>query len=203
MDEHMDTLWIFIMSVSQRTGDLLTQVLSPLHVFGPVFVLIFLAVCSVIITKVLNRIIITRRYIELEKNFNHWFMIRQEAMKEPDSVKAKRLARNIDQAKLNRAYYDYFLEGFLLGLIRNVLPIMLMVTYINEYYRAEELNRLFGKACIFSFTISGQSIPVGAVFFYLSALLFIYLAWFVCGRIFIHKTRNASVTTPTTLVENR
>ena len=38
--------------------------------------------------------------------------LRQEAMACEDREKGKALARNIDQAQLNKAYYDYFFEGF-------------------------------------------------------------------------------------------
>ncbi|NOR10218.1 MAG: hypothetical protein GQ541_01865, partial [Desulfovibrionaceae bacterium] len=99
------------------------------------------------------------------------------------------LARNIDQAKLNRVYYDYFLEGFLLGLMRNVLPIFLMVTYINEYYRAEELSRLFGKGYLFSIPITGgEPVMVGAVFYYIISLLLTYLSWYVSKKLISRKS---------------
>jgi hypothetical protein len=137
----------------------------------------------------MNRLIITKRYLELEKEFQHWFKVREEAMKGEDYEKAKRLARNIDQAKLNRVYYDYFLEGFLLGLMRNVLPIFLMVTYINEYYRAEELSRLFGKGYLFSIPITGgEPVMVGAVFYYIISLLLTYLAWSVSKKLISRKS---------------
>ena len=134
MDNFMDALWGNILTMIQYGASLFDWLLTPFHVFGPLFVMTLLAIITVLITKFLNRIIITKRYVALEKEFQHWFKVRQEAMKGEDYEKAKRLARNIDQAKLNRVYYDYFLEGFLLGLMRNVLPIFLMVTYINEYF---------------------------------------------------------------------
>lgn len=184
MDAFMDSLWSKIMAMIQYGASLFDQLLTPLHVFGPVFILTLLALFTVGVTKLLNRFIITRRYVELEKEFKHWFKVREEAMKGRDYEKAKRLARNIDQAKLNRVYYDYFLEGFLLGLMRNVLPIMLMVVYINEYYRAERLQEIFGRDFILQLSRSGgEPILVGSVFWFLVSLLIGYLLWAVIAKL--------------------
>lgn len=184
MDAFMDTLWNNIMAMIQYGASLFDQLLTPLHVFGPVFILTLLALFTVGVTKLLNRFIITRRYVELETEFKHWFKVREEAMKGEDYEKAKRLARNIDQAKLNRVYYDYFLEGFLLGLMRNVLPVMLMVVYINEYYRAERLQEIFGRDFILQLSRSGgEPILVGSVFWFLVSLLIGYLLWAVIAKL--------------------
>lgn len=188
MDGFMDVLWNYILTMIQYVASLFNQLLMPLHVFGPIFVLTLLAITTVLFTKLMTRLIITKRYAQLEKDFQHWFEVRQEAMKGEDYEKAKRLARNIDQAKLNRAYYDYFLEGFLLGLMRNVLPIFLMFAYINEYYRAEELSRLFGKGYLLSVgSTSGEPILVGAVFYFFITLLLTYLAWSIIKKLVSKK----------------
>ncbi len=180
MDAFMDSMWNYIMAMFHFSASLLDQVLAPLHVFGPVFILTLLAVITVLITRTLNKYIITKRYIELEKEFQYWYKIREEAMKGPDYDKAKGIAKNIDQAKLNRVYYDYFLEGFLLGLARNILPVFLMVAYINESFRSEELLRLFGKGYLFSLPATGgKELLVGSVFFYIIALVLTHLAWAV------------------------
>ena len=172
----------------QYGASLFDQMLTPLHLFGPIIILTLLALITVLITKLLNRVIITKRYVELEKEFKHWFSLREEAMKGEDYDKAKMLAINIDQAKLNRAYYDYFLEGFLLGLVRNVLPIFVMVAYINEYYRAEELSRLFGKGYLFSMpSFGGDPVMVGSVFYFIITLLLTYLAWAVSKKLISQK----------------
>jgi len=184
MDAFMDSLWSKIMAMIQYGASLFDQLLTPLHVFGPVFILTLLALFIVGVTNLLNRFIITRRYVELETEFKHWFKVREEAMKGRDYEKAKRLARNIDQAKLNRVYYDYFLEGFLLGLMRNVLPVMLMVVYINEYYRAERLQEIFGRDFILQLSRSGgEPILVGSVFCFLVSLLIGYLLWAVIAKL--------------------
>jgi hypothetical protein len=184
MDAFMDALWTKIMVAVQYCAALLDQLLAPFHILGPVFTLTLLAFGTVLITKALNRVIITKRYVELEKDFQHWFKIREEAMKGDDYDKAKRLARNIDQAKLNRAYYDYFLEGFLLGLMRNVFPIFIILAYVNESFRSEKLTELFGRGYLFAFpAVSGEPILVGSVFYFVIVLLLIYLVWFVVGKI--------------------
>ena len=188
MDEFMDALWGNILIMAQYGASLFDSFLTPFHVFGPLVVMTLLAIMTVAVTKLLNRIIITKRYTRLEKDFQHWFNVRQEAMKGEDYDKAKRLARNIDQAKLNRIYYDYFLEGFLLGLMRNVLPIFLVCTYINKFYRAEELSRLFGKAYMISIpSTGGEPILVGAVFYYIITLLLSYLVWFIISKLATKK----------------
>jgi uncharacterized membrane protein (DUF106 family) len=184
MDAFMDTLWDHILAMILYGASIIDRLLTPFHAFGPIFILALLAVFTVLITKLLNRFIITKRYVELEKEFQHWYKIREEAMKGDDYDKAKRLARNIDQSKLNRVYYDYFLEGFLLGLMRNVLPIFIMVTYVNESFRAEELTRLFGKGYVFALpATNGKQLFVGSVFYYIMALLLTYLAWAIIKRL--------------------
>ncbi len=183
MDAFMDTLWFNIMGIVQYGASLFDRLLTPFQIFGPLFILTLLAFMTVLVTKLLNRFIVTKRYLKLEQQFQHWYRVREEAMKGEDYDKAKRLARNIDQAKLNRVYYDYFLEGFLLGLMRNVLPIMLMVVYVNEYYRAERLFDLFGRGYVLQFTWGGgEPIMIGSVFCYLAALLTGYLLWAVGSR---------------------
>lgn len=189
----MDALWLNIVAVVQSGAGLFDHALTPLHRFGPLFILSLLALGTVLVTKLLNRIIVTRRYIELEKEFRHWYAVREEAMKCEDYEKAKRLARNIDQAKLNRVYYDYFLEGFLLGLIRNVLPIILMVAFINEYFRAERLAVLFNRDYVLKFSgSSGQPVLLGSVFCYIVALLAGYLLWLVAIRLLRRRKQKSS-----------
>ncbi len=193
MDAFMDTLWNKIMIIIASGVSMLDHLLAPLHVFGPVFVLTVLAFLTVLVTKILNRVIITKRFVELEKEFKHWAKIREEAMKGDDLEKAKRLARNIDQAKLNRVYYDYFLEGFLLGLVRNVLPILMMLAYVNQSYPADKLISLSGRGYLFSLpSISGQPILVGSVFFFVMALLAIYLVWYMVKKKFEKGPRRSN-----------
>jgi len=72
-------------------------------------------------------------------------------MKHPDREKGKTLAKNIDQAELNRAYYDYFFEGLLKNFITTVLPILLMVSYVTKVYTPQTLLDRFGEKWVFSF----------------------------------------------------
>lgn len=185
MDNFLDTLWEYIEAGIQFLGNSLDGMLQHLHFLGPVILISLLALCTIAITKILNRVIVTKRYGELEKNFQHWFQLRQEALKCEDREKGKRMARNIDQAELNRAYYDYFFEGFLLGLARRVMPIFFMFAFINEFYRTERLLQLFGKGYVTQLpSTSGEPLLVGAVFWYIISLIIGYLLWYAIPRIF-------------------
>ena len=172
MDELFDIAWEQLYILIQKGAATLDFLLSYLHFLGPVTVIFLLAVFVVGITRFLKKHIRTKRYVALEKDFKHWLEVREEAMKCEDSEKGRNLAKNIDKAHLNRAYYDYFLEGLLLGLITFYLPVVSMATYINEAYRAERLLELFGRDYIFRF---GNSDPVliGALFWFICAVLLI------------------------------
>ncbi len=190
MEDLLDALWFKIAAFFQLLAEGLFQILAPLHALGPIFVITMIGITTVMFTKLMNRLIITKRYVELEKNFKYWLNLRQEAMKCEDREKAKRLARNIDQAQLNRAYYDYFFEGLMLGLIRKVIPIFFMFAFINEYYRTEELTRLFNKGYLFTIpTTSGEPLLVGAVFYYFIVLLCCYITWAI-GKRLIKKQKS-------------
>ncbi len=192
MDGFMDSLWNEIMITVGNIASLINHLLSPLHVFGPWVVLTLLAVLTAAVTRLLNRVVVTRRYQELEREFRYWFRLREEAMKCEDRERGRGLAKNIDQAKLNRLYYDYFFEGFMLGLVRNVLPIFLVVAYVNEYYRPGELMRLFGRDFVLSFPgRGGEPVPVGSVFYYLATLMLVYCACRLGKRLQRKKGRRA------------
>ncbi len=191
MEDILDALWNKIAIVFEFMAESLFHILSSLHVLGPIFVITLIGVVTVLFTKTMNRLIITKRFVELEKNFKYWLNLREEAMKCEDREKAKRLARNIDQAQLNRAYYDYFFEGLMLGLIRKVIPIFFMFAFINEYYRTEELTRLFGKGYLFLMpTTSGEPLMVGSVFYYFMVLIGSYICWAIGKRV-IARLRTA------------
>ncbi|MGB3212814.1 MAG: hypothetical protein WBB19_19090 [Desulforhopalus sp.] len=184
MDAVLDTLWEYLAAGFQFLGATLFAALQHLHFLGPIVLIIFLALCTVAITKLLNRYIITKRYIKLEKKFHYWVQIRDEAMNCEDREKGKRMARNIDQAELNRAYYDYFFEGLMLGIVRKVIPIFFIFAFINEYYRPESMLELFGKQHVLQIpSSSGEPILVGAVFFYFMSLLSGYLLWFAFSKV--------------------
>ncbi|MCP4340662.1 MAG: hypothetical protein GY799_17700 [Desulfobulbaceae bacterium] len=185
MDAVLDTLWEYLAAGFQFLGESLFSVLQHIHFLGPFVLITFLALTTVAITKILNRVIITKRYIKLEKKFNYWVQVRDEATKCEDREKGKRMARNIDQAELNRAYYDYFFEGLLLGLARRIIPIFFMFAFINEFYRPESMLEIFGRQHVLQIPSSGgEPILVGTVFCYFISLLTGYILWFIVGKLF-------------------
>ena len=182
MDYYLDLAWEQIALGLQSTGDFLFSLLQHLHFLGPALVIFLQAAFTVCVTTFLNKIIVTKRYIVLEKEYYHWFNLRQEAMKCEDREKGRRLARNIDQAELNRAYYDYFFEGLLLGIVRRVIPIFFVFGFINTYYTPAELVRLFGKGYVAQLGgMSGEPLLAGAPFFYFLSLVVCYLLWSLIG----------------------
>jgi hypothetical protein len=161
---------------------------APLNALGPVFTIFTIALLTVIITKFLTRTFKTKRYRELKKEFEHWFNIRQEALKCNDSQNAKLLAKNIDQAKLNQVYWDYFLEGFLIGLVTRLLPIFCLFAYVNEAYKLKNLMALFGREYIFSFKGLNQELFfVRADLWFAVSLVLIYVAWFIIKRLTVQQ----------------
>ncbi len=199
MDAVLDTLWEILAAGFNTLGDTLFSILQNLHFLGPIFLISLLALCTVLVTKLLNRLIITKRYIELEKIYQKWFQLRQEAMNCEDKGKGKRMARNIDKAELNKAYYDYFFEGLLLGIARKIIPIFFVFAFINEYYRTENLLTIFGREYVLQMPSgSGESILIGGIFWYFLSLLTGYLLWFVVSR-FLRNSQtktNPSLTGP-------
>ncbi len=106
-------------------------------------------------------------------------------MKCEDHEKAKLLAKNIDQAKLNQVYYNFFFEGFMLGLATKYLPIFSFLAYVNEAYKAENLMKLFGRDYIFRFAGSGgEPVVVGSIFWFVVSILLVYLGWFIIKRVY-------------------
>jgi uncharacterized membrane protein (DUF106 family) len=183
MDSLLDTIWEKIAGGAIAVADGFDALLAPFHFLGPAMMIFLLAVLTVFITKSLNRIIITKRYIRLEKDFKHWYNLRQTALTCEDREKGKALAKNIDQAELNRAYYDYFFEGLLLGLARKIIPIFFIFAYINEYFQPKRLVERFGQSYIFKFSSSsGEPVLIGTVAWYILSLLIVYLVWFIIKK---------------------
>jgi uncharacterized membrane protein (DUF106 family) len=185
MEELLDSLWFKILDLIGLFESLFDYVFAPLNFFGPAFAISVIAFLTVIITKILTKIVKTKRYEALKKEFKHWFNIRQEASKCEDPEKAKLLAKNIDHAKLNKVYYDFFFEGFMLGIVTKYLPILIFVAYVNEAYRTENLIKVFGRDYVFKFAGSGpKPILVGGVFWFVVSILLIYLCWFLIKRMY-------------------
>ncbi len=200
MESFLDTLWEYIAASIQFCGQSLYGFLENFHILGPAILIAVLAIATVAVTKLLSRWIVTKRYLELEKEFHYWVEIRQEAMKCEDREKGKRMARNIDQAKLNRAYYDYFFEGLLLGIARKILPIFFMFAFINEFYRPSQMLQIFGREYVLQMpSTNGEPLLVGAVFWYFICLLCGYLLWFIGARLLRNfKMDSLSTLTKTT-----
>jgi uncharacterized membrane protein (DUF106 family) len=188
MEEFLDIVWFKIIDFFHSVASLLDVVFAPLNAMGPAFTIFTIALLTVIITKFLTGTFKTKRYQELKKEFEHWFNIRQEALKCDDSEKAKLLAKNIDQAKLNQVYWDYFLEGFLISLVTRLLPIFSFFAYVNEAYKLENLTKLFGREYVFKFKgVNQELFLVGAGLWFVLSLLLIYLAWFIIKRVTLQK----------------
>lgn len=178
MDDFFNIVWEYIYSFILTGVALLDFLLEYLHFLGPIPVIFLLAAATVAVTRVLKKYIKTKRLVALEKDFQHWLGVREEAMRCDDREKGKALARNIDKAHLNRAYYDYFLEGLLLGFITFYLPVISMATYINEAYKSERLMEFFGRSYVLKF---GDSEPVliGALFCFILSVVFIIAGIFI------------------------
>ena len=157
MNDVMDRIWGFIEAFLNNAVVFLDTTLAPLEILGPGVVIFVLAFLVVIFTRIIAQFYVTQRSVTLEKEFRHWQGIREEAMKHPDREKGKALAKNVDQAELNKAYYDYFFEGMLKHFIVNVLPILLMVSYVTKVYTPQTLLQRFGERCIFSFSLGSSS----------------------------------------------
>jgi hypothetical protein len=184
MDAILDTIWFKILDFFSYLATLLDTLFTPLNYLGPAFAIFAIAFFTVVITKILTKTIKTKRYEELQKQFVHWFNLRKDALKCEDLEKGKRLARNIDKGKLNQVYYNYFFEGFLLGIATQYLPILFLLAYINEAYKRSNLLKLFGREYVFKFDrSSGEPVLIGAVFWFVISILLIYLGWFMIKKL--------------------
>ena len=184
MEELLDSLWFKIEILIRCLGSLLDFIFAPLNHLGPAVAISIIAFITVAIAKYFTKKFKTKRYRELERQFFHWYNVRQEAKTCDDPEKAKLLAQNIDQAKLNRVYYDYFFEGLLSNILTIYLPILLLLAYVNEAYSTGNLIKRFGREYIFKInTSNGESIFIGAVFWFIVSVLLVYLAWYALGKL--------------------
>jgi hypothetical protein len=185
MDDFLDRVWAPIEIFLNSTVVFLDTLFSPLEIFGPGVVIFCLAFLIVIITRILSRFYVTKRYVKLEKQFQHWQGVRQEALKHPDMEKGKALAKNIDQAQLNRVYYDYFFEGLLKHFITNVLPILLMVSYVTKVYTPQTLFKRFGGKWIFSFSFGPSfQMNISSLFWFIICLILSFILFAVLKKVF-------------------
>jgi uncharacterized membrane protein (DUF106 family) len=190
MEEILDNLWFKIEAIVDYMRSCLDFVFAPFNYLGPALAIATIALITVVIAKYLTKTCKTRRYKELQKEFAHWYNLRQEALKCEDRDKAKQLARNIDQGKLNKVYYDYFFEGFLNSIVTRVLPILIFLAYVNEAYKTNNLLKLFGREFVFRFKLlEGDGLVVGAALWFLLSVLLVYVGWFIIKRIFASRAR--------------
>ncbi|MFO7748951.1 MAG: hypothetical protein R6V54_02535 [Desulfobacteraceae bacterium] len=172
MDYYLDKVWGSIHGFLHQVVAFLDHLFSPLEVFGPGAVIFLLAFLTVGVTRITTRFYVTGRYARLKNEFEHWKSVRDEAGKLPDREKGKRLARNIDQAELNRVYYDFFFEGLLKNFITNVIPILLMAAHVTTVYPPKTLLDRFGEEWVFSFSLGGLfSMNISSLFWYIISLL--------------------------------
>jgi len=185
MEEFLDIIWLKVLLVIQYVVKCLDYILAPLNPFGPAVIILVLVFVTVAATKYFSKIYKTKRYVELEKEFKYWFNLRKEASTCEDPEKGKKLAKNIDQAKLNRVYYDYFFEGLLSSLLTQYIPIFIMLAYVNEAYKPDKLMKNFGREYIFKFVnYDGEAILVGGVFWFVLSMLLVYIAWFIAEKLY-------------------
>ena len=195
MEAFLDLLWQYMVVGCTAAGDTLFQITQFLHPLGPALIISVLAALTVCITKTLNRLIITKRYVELEKTYHHWLELRQEALQCDDREKGQRMARNIDKAELNKAYYDYFFEGLLLGLARKVIPIFFVFAFINEYYKPSRLQEFFGANYVVAMpSMDASPVLIGSVFWFFISLITCYIVWSVMAGLL--KKRNSNQILP-------
>ena len=185
MDAFIDTLWLNILAGIDAVFNLAVRALGPLHFLGPALLIFLITLGLVSVTKTLSRIYTTKRYRKLKKNYEHWFELRREALANEDPEKGKALAKNIDQAELNKAYYDYFFEGFMKNILTTILPMLLTAAFIVKAYKPASLMEAFGQAYIFKFTKpDGQPVVVSAFFWFVVSLLTIHILWFIGARLY-------------------
>jgi len=184
MDDFLDSVWEPIEAFLSSSVVFIDALFSPLEILGPGFVIFVLAFLVVIFTRILARSYVTKRYVKLEKEFQHWKGVREEAMKHPDREKGKGLAKNIDQAQLNRAYYDYFFEGLLKHFVVNVLPILLMVSYVTKVYTPDALLERFGEKWVFSFSFGSSSqVNVSSMLWFVICLVLSFMLFVVLKKV--------------------
>ncbi len=189
----MDQLWTLVLGGLHHIQAALFFLFSPLHGFGPGATIAVIAGLTVLFARTFTRRFKTRRYRELEQEFRYWYAVKQEAVKLRDEnpEKARQLGVNIDKGKLNEVYYNYFFEGMLNNLLTMYIPIVSMLGFVNDTYRPEVLNALFGQPHLFMLPwINGRSYPVGAAFWFVTCVAAAYLAFFAIG-LAVKKMRRA------------
>ena len=185
MEDVFDIVWLKILVLIHTFVKGLDFIFAPLNPLGPAVVILVIVLLTIASTKFLSKIYKTKRYLKLQKEFQYWYNLRNEALTCKDPDKGKALAKNIDQAQLNKVYYDFFFEGLLNSIPTKYLPVLIMLAYVNEAFKSEKLLKIFGKEYIFKFVnIDGNVIKIGAVFWFVLSMLLVYLVWFVFEKLY-------------------
>ncbi|MCF6245750.1 MAG: hypothetical protein L3J69_00165 [Desulfobacula sp.] len=179
MNDFLDRVWEQIQVLLNFAVISLDTLFSPLEILGPGFVIFVLAGLVVGITRLNAKFYETKRFVTLKKDFEHWQSVREEAMKQPDREKGKALAKNIDQAQLNRAYYDYFFEGLLKNFITNVLPMLLTAAYVTTIYTPQNLLNRFGTQWVFSFSFGSSQVNVSSLLWFVVCVIFSFILFYI------------------------
>jgi len=180
MDDILDILWFKVVAVIQQLSDFMDYILMPLKPLGPALIILILVTLTIAFTKKIGSMYTTRRYRELKKDFKHWYKLREEALAVEDREKGKAIAKNIDQAHLNKAYYDYFFEGFLNNILTSYLPVLIMAAYVNEAYKPANLIKNYGREYIFRFDRpGGETIMVGGLLWFVLSFMLVHLVWII------------------------
>jgi len=189
----MDTLWLMLLDIIQWIRMGLDFVFGPLEAMGPTVAVTGMALATMLVAKTLTENFKTRRYRRLKSEFDYWYRIREEIMRsrEEDPEKAKGLAKDLDQGKLNELYYNYFIEGLLNNLLTLYIPVFSMLTYVNNAYDPAGLRERFGQGYLFAVTLGERSYEMGSIFWFLLVLISSYILWVVArGR--LRALRNGS-----------
>jgi len=184
MEDVFDIAWLKILVLIHALVKGLDFLFAPLNPLGPAVAISVIVVLTVAFTKFLSRIYKTKRYLELQEEFQYFYNLRNEALTCKDPEKGKALAKNIDQARLNQVYYDYFFEGLLNSMPTKYLPILIMLAYVNETFKSKNLLEDFGRDYILKFVnFNGNVVKIGSVLWFVLSMLMVYLVWFVIGHL--------------------
>lgn len=182
LEEWMDILWVQVVYGVEYIVQGLDIIFTPLNHFGSASAIFGIAIFTVAITKLFTLSFTTKRYRALRAEFKYWYKIRQEALKCEDPEKAKVLSKNIDSAKLNEVYYNYFFESLMISLATKYLPIFSLLAYVNETFKSSNLISRFGSEHVFTIHLFGSPIQAGAPFWFVLSLIIVFIAWAIIGR---------------------
>lgn len=185
MEDIFDIVWQKILFLVNYFVKGLDVIFAPLNPLGPAAAILVIVLLTVASTKFLSKIYKTKRYLKLKKEFQYWYNLRNEALTCKDHEKGKALAKNIDQAQLNKVYYDYFFESLLNSIPTKYLPILTMLAYVNEAFKPDKLLENFGRDYILRFAdFNGDIVKIGAILWFVLTMLLVYFIWFLVENLF-------------------